>query len=111
MYVILLANLPLPVIFYLNLLVTYKYWTVHRLARRHKIAKPPQFIQGWWLGNISLIFALIPILSERTIFIQNRWWLISFAVSATLEITGLSSDEHASELQSLSRRGGGGGGG
>lgn len=89
MFVFILANLPLPIIIYLNCIVSWKFWKVRQLSRHKKVARPERLIAGWWLGNISLIFALTPAVTERTLFVQNRWWLLSYAVSASLAITGL----------------------
>ncbi|HEY2004766.1 MAG TPA: hypothetical protein VGH44_06680 [Candidatus Saccharimonadia bacterium] len=89
MLVFILANLPLPIIIFLNLQVSLKYLKVHRLARHRRVKKPEQLVKGWWLGNISTIFAFTPAVVERRIFVQNRWWLISYLIAATLSITGL----------------------
>lgn len=89
MFVFILANLPLPLIFFLNIQVTLRYLKVRRLSHHRSIKKPEQLVQGWWLGNISTIFALIPVISERRLFVQNHWWLISYTVAATLSISGL----------------------
>lgn len=91
MFVFLLANLPLPVIIFLNLQVTLKFLKVRHLLRRNRrrVHKPEQLILGWWLGNISSVFAFAPAVVERRIFVQNHWWLISYTIAATLSITGL----------------------
>jgi hypothetical protein len=89
MFVFILANLPLPVILYLNWRVTIKFWRIHHLSKHAKIKKPKELVIGWWLSNSAIIFALIPVISERRIFVQDVRWLGSFAISATLTITGL----------------------
>jgi hypothetical protein len=89
MFVFIVANSFLPIIFGLNLLVTYKFLKVRRLSRHKSVKKPERLILGWWLGNISTIFAFTPIIWERTLFVQNRWWLISFGIAAAMSITGL----------------------
>lgn len=89
MFVFLLANLPLPIIIFLNLQVMLKYLKVRRLSRHRRVRKPEQLVAGWWLGNISNIFALTPAIVERRIFVQNHWWLVSYSIAAILSITGL----------------------
>jgi len=89
MLVFILANLPLPVIFYLNLLVTYKFLRVRQLSHHRSITRPERLIIGWWLGNVAWIFILTPMLYEHRIFVQNPWWLISYACAASLSISGL----------------------
>src|SRR5476651_2128519 len=89
MLVFILANLPLPIILYLNWGVTVKFWRIHRLSKHADIKKPKVLIYGWWLSNVAIIFALIPVISERRIFVQDAHWLFSFAISAALTITGL----------------------
>lgn len=106
MFVFIVANLPLPIIFYLNIMVTMKFLRVHQLTRRKRIRKPMQLVLGWWLGNISMIFALVPALWEHRIFVQNHWWLISYAVAAALSIAGLllMNNGLGEELKALTRR-------
>lgn len=108
MLIFILANLPLPVIFYLNLLVTYKFLRVRQLSRRRgrSIPRPERLIIGWWLGNAAWIFILTPMLSERRLFVQNPWWLVSYACAALLSISGLlmMSSGLGQELRALSRR-------
>jgi len=108
MFVFLVANLPLPVIFYLNCVVTLRFLKVRHLARTTSatIQKPEQLVLGWWLGNISMIFAFAPALYERTLFVQNHWWLISYTIAATLSITGLILMERGLgvEIRTLSAR-------
>jgi len=109
MLVFFLANLPLPVIFYLNLLVTYKFLRVRQLSQRRgrSIPRPERLIIGWWLGNAAWIFILAPMLSERRLFVQNPWWLISYACAASLSISGLlmMNSGLGQELRSLTRPG------
>lgn len=106
MFVFILANLPLPLIFYLNILVTLKFFKVRRLARKTPVDKPERLIVGWWLCNLSNIFALTPAIWERRIFVQNRWWLVSYMIAATLSITGLilMNSGLGQELRELTRR-------
>lgn len=89
MFVFLLANLPLPIIIFLNLQVMLKYLKVRRLSRHKRVRKPEQLVTGWWLGNISNVFAFTPALVERRLFVQSHWWLISYSIAAALSITGL----------------------
>jgi hypothetical protein len=107
MLVFLLANLPLPIITYLNVVVTLRYLKVRHLERRRrtKPRQPGKLRLGWWLGNISMVFALAPAIFERTLFVQNRLWLISYMVAAVLTITGLilMRDGLGQELRQLSR--------
>jgi hypothetical protein len=109
MFVFIVANLPLPVIFYLNCLVTYKFFKVRRLSRHMAIDKPERLIAGWWLGNISMIFVLAPVIGEHRLFVQNRWWLVSYAIAAAMSITGLilmnsGLSEELRDLARLTRR-------
>lgn len=106
MFVFIIANLPLPILIYLNCVVTWKFIKVRRLAAGRKLHRPERFIAGWWLGNVSLIFALTPALTERTLFVQNRWWLISYAIAASLGIAGLllMNSGLGQELRQLMRR-------
>jgi hypothetical protein len=105
MLVILLANLPLPLIFYLNLRVTWRFLKVRRLSRHIAVAKPRRFILGWWLNNLALLFVLTPMIYEHRIFVQNPWWLISFGIAAALSISGLLLMNSAlgEELNQLAR--------
>jgi hypothetical protein len=107
MFVFLLANLPLPVIIYFNILVTLKFIRVRRLSRHTPVERPERLIIGWWLGNISSIFALTPAIWERRIFVQNKWWLVSYMIAATLSITGLilMNSGLGQELKELARTG------
>jgi hypothetical protein len=108
MFVFFVANLPLPIIFYLNVVVTLRYLKVRHLARTTSanIAKPRQLVLGWWLGNLSMLFAFAPAVYERTLFVQNHTWLISYAIAASLSITGLllMNDGLGEELRLLARR-------
>jgi len=106
MLVFILANLPLPIIIFLNLKVSLKYLKVHRLARHRHVKKPEQFVRGWWLGNISTVFAFTPAVVERRIFVQNQWWLISYTIAAAMSITGLILMNRGlgQEIQALSRK-------
>jgi len=106
MLVFLIANLPLPIITYLNVVVTMKYLKVQRLAKRRQVRKPSQLVLGWWLGNISMIFALAPAIAERRLFVQNPWWLVSYSIAATLSIAGLTlmNNGLGLELRQLMRR-------
>jgi hypothetical protein len=108
MLVFLLSNLPLPIVLYLNWRVTTRYLKVRQLSRHVAIEKPRRLTVGWWLSNLSIIFVLIPILSERAIFIQDTRWLFSFAVAAGMTITGLALMNSAlgEELHELERVGG-----
>jgi hypothetical protein len=105
MFVFLIANLPLPIIIYLNILVTLKFIRVRRLAHNVPVEKPERLIIGWWLGNISTIFALAPALWERRLFVQNKWWIISYLIAASLSITGLilMNSGLGQELRELTR--------
>lgn len=108
MFVFIIANLPLPIIIFLNLRVTWRFWRVHRLtARGASVKRPHRLVQGWWLGNVSMIFAFLPMIWEGRIFVHNHWWLVSYAIAATLSITGLRmmASGLGQELDQLSRRG------
>jgi hypothetical protein len=107
MFVFLIANLPLPIIIYFNILVTLKFLRVRKLSRHVPVEKPERLIVGWWLGNISNIFALAPAVWERRIFVQNKWWIISYLIAATLSITGLAlmNSGLGQELKELARTG------
>jgi hypothetical protein len=107
MFVFILSNLPLPLVLYLNWRVTTRYLQVRKLSRNMPVDKPRRLKIGWWLANISTIFVLVPILTERTLLIQDRRWLISFAIAATLTIVGLSLMNSAlgQELRDLKRPG------
>jgi hypothetical protein len=106
MFVFILANLPLPLIFYLNVKVTLKFLRVHNLSARHKVRKPERLVFGWWLCNVSTIFVVTPMVAERHVFVQNPWWLISFTIAATLSICGLilMNSGLGQEIRTLSRR-------
>jgi hypothetical protein len=106
MFVFLIANLPLPLILFLNLHVTLKFLKVRRLSRHRVLKKPEQLVFGWWLGNISMVFAFMPAIWEHRIFVQNRYWLISYSISALLSITGLLLMDRGlgQELRLLKRR-------
>ncbi len=106
LFVTIFANLPLPVIFYLNIRVTLKYLKVKRLTRHIKAAKPERLVVGWWVNNAAMVFVYVPMISERRIFVQNHWWLLSYMVAATLSITGLTlmNSGLGEELHALARR-------
>jgi hypothetical protein len=108
MLVFFLANLPLPIIIYLEILVTLRFLKVRHLARRRriKIAKPRQVKLGWWLGNFAAIFALLPAVVERRLFVQDPVWLFSYATAAALTIAGLVLMNRGlgEELRRLTRR-------
>jgi hypothetical protein len=103
MFVFILANLPLPVILYLNYLVTAKYLRIRRSPKRGSITKPERLHVGFVLSNTSVIFALIPIINEHRIFVQGTHWLIFFGIAAAMTITGLAliNSGLAKELRSL----------
>lgn len=105
MLVFILANLPLPVIILLNIRVTLRFLKVRQLSRNIPIDRPERLVAGWWLGNVSTIFALVPAIWERRIFVQNHWWLVSYAIAATLSITGLllMNSGLGEELRELTR--------
>jgi hypothetical protein len=108
MFVFIIANLPLPIIFYLNIVVTLRYLRVRSLSRRRrlKIAQPGRVKLGWWLGNLSMVFAFAPAVTEGTLFVQNRLWLVSYAIAAALSISGLllMNSGLGQELKLLRRR-------
>jgi hypothetical protein len=106
MFVFIVANLPLPLIFYLNVKVTWKFIKVRRLSGRRRVSKPERLVFGWWLCNISTLFVVTPMLAERRFFVQNRWWLISYAIAAALSICGLilMNSGLGQEIRSLSRK-------
>lgn len=106
MFVFIIANLPLPVILYLNLLVTIKFMRVRKLSKSTPVEKPERFVIGFWLNNLAMVFVYTPMIYERRIFVQNRWWIVSYMVAAALSITGLllMNSGLGEELRSLSRR-------
>lgn len=105
MFVFLLSQLPLPLVIFLNLRVTLRFMKVRRLSKHVAIERPLRLVIGWWIGNIAMIFALIPPIMERRIFVQDTHWLVSYAISATLTITGLLLMNSAlgEELKELAR--------
>ena len=109
MFVFVVANLPLPIIIFLNIHVTLKFLKVRRLSRHIPVERPGRLIAGWWLGNISTVFALVPMLYEHRIFVQNHLWIISYMIAAMLSIIGLllinsGLGEELHELTRLRRR-------
>lgn len=90
MFVFLVSQIPLPIILFLNVRVFTQFAQVRRLTKKADFTWPRRLVQGWWLNNLAAIFFLIPLISERRIFIQDRRWLISFAISACLTIIGLT---------------------
>ena len=105
-FVAIIANLPLPIIFYMNCVVWLRFLRVKLIQHHRKLKKPRNLVVGWWLGNISMIFAFLPNVVERRIFVLNHWWLISYAIAATLSITGLRLQQKglSQELKNLKRR-------
>lgn len=105
MFVFLLAQLPLPIIVFLNLRVTLRFLRVRRLSRHAAVERPARLMIGWWINNLAAIFFLTPSIVERQIFVQDRRWLVSYAISATLTITGLLLMNSAlgEELRKLTR--------
>ena len=89
MFIFLMANLPLPIILYLNYRVTLEFYRVHKLTKHAAMPKPPKLILGWCMSNLAVIFVLIPPLSEHRLFVEDARWLISYAISAALTIGGL----------------------
>lgn len=106
LFVFIIANLPLPIILYMNLVVWLRFLRVKLLQHHRKLKKPRNLVVGWWLGNVSMIFAFLPNIVERRIFVQNHWWLISYGIAATLSITGLRLQQKglSQELKNLKRR-------
>jgi hypothetical protein len=106
MFVFILGQLPVPIIAYLNYRVTMRYLSVRRLAKDNPVAKPRQLVLGWWLNNLALVFLVTPALVERRFFVQSHWWLISYAISAGLTITGLllMDDGLTHQLRAIRRR-------
>ncbi len=106
MFVFLLAQLPLPIILFLNWRVTMRFLKVRELSRHSPIKKPKRLIIGWWINNLAIIFVLIPLIYERRLFVQDKRWLVSFGLSATMTIIGLLLMNSAlgEELKSLGRR-------
>lgn len=88
-FVAIIANLPLPIIVALNLRVTWRYLQVRKLSRGTRPTRPERFVIGWWINNLALIFTWTPVIVERRLFVQNHYWIISYAVAAALSITGL----------------------
>jgi len=107
MFVFLLSQVPLPVILFLNVRVTLKFLRVRRLSRHAAVEKPVRLVIGWWLNNLSSVFVLIPVISERRIFVQDHRWLFSFGLAAALTIVGLMLMNSAlgQELRDLTRTG------
>ena len=89
MFVFILSQTPLPIILYLNWRVTAKFIRVRRMSKAVPVERPRRLIIGWWLNNVAIIFALIPPITERRIFVQDHRWLVSYAISAGLSIIGL----------------------
>ncbi len=108
-WIFILGNLPLPVILYLNWRVTRRFLRVRELSKQHPLKRPRGFLIGWWMSNFAAIFVLIPVITERRLFVQDFRWLASYAVAATLTISGLILMNGAlgEELAQLTRRGGG----
>jgi hypothetical protein len=102
MLVFLLAQIPFPIIMFLNWRVTMRFWRVHKLSAHTPVEKPARLIIGWWLNNVAMIFALIPSAVEWRIFVQDHRWLVCYGLSATLTIIGLLLMN--SGLGTLSRR-------
>jgi hypothetical protein len=105
MLIFLLAQLPFPVILFLNLQVTRKFLRVRKLSRDAAVEKPLRLAIGWWLNNLAIIFFLIPPITEQRFFVQDHRWLLSYAVSAALTIIGLMLMNNAlgEELRELER--------
>jgi hypothetical protein len=106
MFVFIIANLPLPIIIFLNIKVTLKFLRVRRLTRNMPIDKPERLVIGWWLNNLAMVFIYTPMLWERRIFVQNKWWIVSYMIAATLSICGLllMNSGLGEELRELTRR-------
>ncbi len=105
MFVFILSQLPLPIVLYLNWRVTVKFLRVRRLSKSVPVEKPHRLTIGWWLSNLAIIFVLIPAITERRFFVQDHRWLLSYAASAALTITGLTLMNSAlgEELRHLAR--------
>lgn len=89
LFVFIVANLPLPIIVVLNVLVTTKFLRLRREGKHKTIQKPERLIIGWWLNNLALPFTWVPVIVEQRLFVQNHYWLISYAIAAVLSISGL----------------------
>ena len=105
MLIFILANLPLPLILYLNILVTLKFFRVRHQSRRRSVRQPERLIVGWLIGSAAWVFILAPMAFEHRIFVQNPWWLVSYACAAALSISGLLliNSGLGQELRALSR--------
>jgi hypothetical protein len=89
MFVFILAQIPLPVIIFLNVLVLTKYRRVRRLLRESSVDQPVRLGIGWWLNSAATLVFLTPSILEWRIFVQDRRWIFVYAASAMLSIAGL----------------------
>ncbi len=106
MFVFLISQLPLPIMLFLNWRVSVRYARVRKLARDRPLSKPRRLAWGWWMNTVATIIAFIPSAVEWRIFVQDHRWLILYACTAILAISGLlmMNSGLGKELRQLKRR-------
>lgn len=94
--------LPLPIIWFLNLIVLRRMYQVHKLARGRQIKRPKIYINGSIINLISLFFVILPALIEWRIFVLNPYWIIVYMAAGIMNIIGLSMVSRGLEIESAS---------
>lgn len=67
---------PLPVIWFLNIVILLRMQKVRRLAKNRKLKRPKIYVNGTIINLISFFFVILPALVEWRIFVQNPYWII-----------------------------------
>lgn len=81
---------PLPIIWFLNILIFIRLRQVHKLSRGRKIKRPKIYTNGGIINLVSLFFVLLPAIVEWRVFVQNPNWIVVYLAAGCLNIVGLS---------------------
>lgn len=81
---------PLPIIWFLNIVIFWRMQKVRRLAKNRKIKRPKVYVNGTIINLISFFFVILPALVEWRIFVQNPYWTLVYLAAGVLNIIGLS---------------------
>lgn len=97
---------PLPVIWFLNIVILLRMQKVRRLAKNRKLKRPKIYVNGTIINLISFFFVILPALVEWRIFVQNPYWIIVYLAAGVLNIIGLSMMSRGLdiEMRSIKRR-------
>ncbi len=81
---------PLPIIWFLNIIIFFRMRKVRQLAGKRKIKRPQVYKNGTVISLISLFFVILPALLEGRLFVQNPYWILVYVGAGIINIIGLS---------------------